>query len=127
MSYKWPANTVFHELTLEVEDRTCPKCQQPRVAETKRDRRFFTFEGPVHLTCQLCRCSNPTCSEYKTLVSPEAEMRLAMPYWVLGWDVLCWLGLYSDSYLSPQRQLSFPSERLNRGAGGTPATVIFPQ
>jgi hypothetical protein len=40
----------------------------------------------------LCRCSNLNCPEYKTLVSPEAEMRLALPYCVLGWDVLCWLG-----------------------------------
>jgi hypothetical protein len=25
-------------------------------------------------------------------VSPEAETTLAMPWWVLGWDVVCWLG-----------------------------------
>ena len=25
-------------------------------------------------------------------VSPEAEMKLAMPYCVLVWDVICWLG-----------------------------------
>jgi len=92
MSYKWPANTVFREITLEVEERTCPKCQQPRVVGSRRDRRFFTFDGPVHLTCQLCRCSNPTCSEHQTLVGPEAEMKMAMPYCVLGWDVFCWLG-----------------------------------
>ncbi len=92
MSYRWAANTEFREVTLEVTERTCPKCQHPRVIESRRKRRIFTCEGPVHLTCQLCRCSNPSCPEHKTLVSPEAEMRLAMPYWVLGWDVLCWLG-----------------------------------
>ena len=92
MSYRWAANTEFREVTLEVLERTCPKCQHPRVIESRRKRRFFTCEGPVHLTCQLCRCSNPDCPEYKTLVSPEAEMRLALPYCVLGWDVLCWLG-----------------------------------
>jgi hypothetical protein len=92
MSYRWASNTEFREVTLEVLERTCPKCQHPRVIESRRKRRFFTCEGPVHLTCQLCRCSNPDCPEYKTLVSPEAEMRLALPYCVLGWDVLCWLG-----------------------------------
>ena len=92
MSYRWAANTEFREVTLEVLERTCPKCQHPRVIESRRKRCFFTCEGPVHLTCQLCRCSNPDCPEYKTLVSPEAEMRLALPYCVLGWDVLCWLG-----------------------------------
>jgi hypothetical protein len=92
MSYRWAANTEFREVTLKVTERTCPECQHPRVIESRRKRRFFTCEGPVHLTCQLCRCSNPDCPEYKTLVSPEAEMRLALPYCVLGWDVLCWLG-----------------------------------
>jgi hypothetical protein len=92
MSYRWASNTEFREVTLEVLERTCPKCQHPRVIESRRKRRFFTCDGPVQLTCQLCRCSNPECPEYKTLVSPEAEMRLAMPYCVLGWDVLCWLG-----------------------------------
>ena len=92
MSYKWAANTEFREVTLEVLERTCPKCQHRRVIESRRRPRIFTCEGPVQLTCQLCRCSNPDCPEYKTLVSPEAEMRLALPYCVLGWDVLCWLG-----------------------------------
>jgi len=92
MSYRWAANTEFREVTLEVTERTCPKCQHARVIESRRRRRFFTCEGAVHLTCQLCRCSNLNCPEYKTLVSPEAEMRLALPYCVLGWDVLCWLG-----------------------------------
>jgi hypothetical protein len=92
MSYKWPANAVFRELTLDVEELTCPECQHPRVVESRRDRRFFTCEGPVHLTCQLRQCSNRKCPQHKTLVSPEGEMRLAMPYCVLGWDVFCWLG-----------------------------------
>ena len=92
MSYRWASNTEFREVTLEVLERTCPKCQHPRVIESRRKRRFFTCDGPVQLTCQLCRCSNPDCPDHKTLVSPEAEMRLALPYCVLGWDVLCWLG-----------------------------------
>ena len=92
MSYKWPANTVFREVALEVEQRTCPKCQHPRSVESRRVRCFFTCEGPVRLTCQLCHCSNRDCPEHLTTVSPEAELRMAMPYWVLGWDVFCWLG-----------------------------------
>ncbi len=92
MSYQWPANTVFRELTLEVEELTCPLCQHSRSVESSRERRFFTCEGPVHLTCQLCHCSNRDCPAYHTTVSPEAEMRLALPYCVLGWDVFSWLG-----------------------------------
>jgi hypothetical protein len=46
----------------------------------------------VQLLCKLCHCSNPTCPEHATTVSPEEETALVMPYWVLAWDVFCWLG-----------------------------------
>jgi hypothetical protein len=92
MPPKWPAKTVFRDVVLEVEDRTCPKCGSPRSAKSARVRRIWTCEGAVRLKCQLCRCSNRACSEHRTLVGPEAELQMAMPHWVLGWDVLCWLG-----------------------------------
>lgn len=92
MSRKWPANTVFRDVILEVEERTCPKCQSPRSVESRRVRHIYTCEGPVRLICQLCHCSSPDCPEHLTTVSPEAELKIAMPYWILGWDVFCWLG-----------------------------------
>jgi len=92
MAYHWPADTVFHELTLEVDDRTCWQCQHLRTVCCHRQRRFFTRAGPVQLVCKLCHCSNPACSEHQRTVSPEEETALVMPYWVLGWDVFCWLG-----------------------------------
>jgi hypothetical protein len=57
-----------------------------------RQRRIFTCAGPVQLVCKLCHCCNPTCSEHQSTVSPEEETALVKPYWVLGWDVFCWLG-----------------------------------
>ncbi len=92
MSFHWPSDTVFRELTLEVDDRTCCQCQQPRTVCCHRRRRFFTFEGPVQLTCKLRHCSNHACPQRPITVSPEAETGLVMPYWVLGWDVFSWLG-----------------------------------
>jgi len=92
MAYHWPADTVFHELTLEVDDRTCWQCRHLRTVCCHRQRRFFTCAGPVQLVCKLCHCSNPACSEHPCTVSPEEETALVMPYWVLGWDVFCWLG-----------------------------------
>jgi len=92
MSHKWPEDTVFRDVILEVEDRTCPQCQAPRTVESRRVRRIFTCEGPVRLICQLCHCSNPNCPEHLTTVSPEAELTIAMPYWVLDWELFCWLG-----------------------------------
>jgi hypothetical protein len=92
MAYHWPANTVFRELTLEVDDRTCWQCAHVRTVCCHRQRRFFTCGGPVQLVCKLCHCSNSACPEHQRTVSPEAETALVMPYWVLGWDVFCWLG-----------------------------------
>jgi hypothetical protein len=92
MAYHWPVDTVFRELTLEVEERVCWQCQQPRTVCCHRQRRFFTADGPVQLVCKLCHCSDPACPQRSTTVSPEAETALVMPYWVLGWDVFSWLG-----------------------------------
>jgi hypothetical protein len=92
MAYHWPAETAFREVILEVEERTCWECQHLRTVCCHRQRRIFTCAGPVQLLCKLCHCSNPACSEHTTTVSPEEETALVMPYWVLAWDVFCWLG-----------------------------------
>jgi hypothetical protein len=104
MPYDWPADTVFHELTLDVEDRTCGQCAQSLTICCHRRRRFFTCEGPVQLLSKLCHCSNLACPGHATTISPEAETALAMPYWVLGWDVFCWLGhrRYARHWSVPQ-------------------------
>jgi hypothetical protein len=92
MAYHWPTDTAFRNVVLEVEDRTCWECQHLRTICCHRQRRIFTCAGPVELLCKLCHCSNPACTEHTTTVSPEAETALVMPYWVLAWDVFCWLG-----------------------------------
>jgi hypothetical protein len=92
MAYDWPADTVFRDLTLEVDERTCWRCHHLHTVCCHRQRRFFTCDGPVQLLCKLCHCSNPDCPGHQTTVSPEAETALVMPYWVLAWDVFSWLG-----------------------------------
>jgi hypothetical protein len=92
MAYHWPVNTVFRELTLEVEDRSCWHCDQSLNVCCHRRRRFFTCAGPVQLLSKLCHCADPACPGHTKTVSPEEETALVMPYWVLGWDVFCWLG-----------------------------------
>ena len=92
MSRKCPANTVFRDVNLEVEGRTCPTCQSPRRVASRRVRRIFTREGPVRRICPLCHGSTRKCPEHQTTVGPEAELTIAMPYRVLGGAVFCWLG-----------------------------------
>ena len=79
MAYHWPADTVFRELTLEVDDRTCWQCQHLRTVCCHRQRRFFTCAGPVQLVCKLRHCSNPACSEHQSTVSPEEETARRSP------------------------------------------------
>jgi hypothetical protein len=92
MAYHWPADTIFHPLTLEVEERSCWQCAQPLTICCHRQRRFFTGNGPVQLLSKLRHCSNPACPGHALTLSPEEETALVMPYWVLAWDVFCWLG-----------------------------------
>lgn len=92
MPYRWPEETVFTRIELDVEDRLCRLCGRTMTICDHRHHRLFTLNGPVHLVCKLAHCPTPTCPAHCWTVSPEAETALTMPWWVLGWDVFCWLG-----------------------------------
>src|SRR5437870_1975179 len=92
VSYHWPEETVFQHLTLEVEDCSCYVCGHNLKVCAHRQRRFFTGDGPMQLLSKLAHCPDKTCRGHRTTVTPEAETALVMPWWVLGWDVFCWLG-----------------------------------
>jgi hypothetical protein len=92
MSYRWPADTVFTALELEVDDRVCPVCGGAMTVCDHRHRRLFTFEGPLQVTSKLVHCPDIDCSGGHQTYSPESETALAMPWWVLGWDVFSWVG-----------------------------------
>jgi len=92
MPYRWPADTVFTRLELDVEDRWCHTCGSQLTVCDHRHRRLFTLTGPLHVVCKLVHCPILTCPAHPQTRSPEAETALAMPWWVLGWDVVCWLG-----------------------------------
>jgi hypothetical protein len=42
--------------------------------------------------CKLAHCPDHACVNHHRVVNPERELALAMPYWLIGWDVFCWLG-----------------------------------
>jgi hypothetical protein len=58
----------------------------------QRDHRIFTLDGPVQLCSQLVHCVDPTCPGSSHTYSPEIEATITLPWWVLGWDVFCWIG-----------------------------------
>src|SRR5215470_6502774 len=92
MAYRWPDNTVFSHLELHVEEQWCQTCGGRLRVCDHRHRRVFTLQGPLQVVCKLVHCPDRVCPAHPRTLSPEAETALAMPWWVLGWDVVCWLG-----------------------------------
>lgn len=105
MPYRWPGDTVFQPLCLEVADRTCQVCERTTLKVCcHRQHRFFSLDGPVQLVSKLCHCADRTCAGHAHTISPESETMVVMPRWVLGWDVFCWLGhrRYARHWSVPQ-------------------------
>jgi hypothetical protein len=92
MAYRWPDETVFSRLELHVEEQWCQTCGGRLRVGDHRHRRVFTLHGPLQVVCKLVHCPDRVCPAHPRTLSPEAETALAMPWWVLGWDVVCWLG-----------------------------------
>jgi hypothetical protein len=92
MAYRWPAETVFTRIDLDVEERSCPICDRAMYVCDHRYHHLWTLAGPTQVVNRLVRCPDPTCDSRGRTFSPEAELSISMPRWCLGWDVLCWLG-----------------------------------
>src|SRR5215468_1581000 len=92
MAYRWPDAAVFSRLELHVEEQWCQTCGSRLRVCDHRHRRVFTLQGPLQVVCKLVHCPERVCPAHPRTLSPEAETALAMPWWVLGWDVVCWLG-----------------------------------
>src|SRR5262249_10393759 len=92
MPYRWPEDTEFTRIELAVEERWCRTCGGALTTCDHRHHRVFTLNGPLHLVCKLAHCPTRACPAHPQTLSPEAETAITMPWWVLGWDVVCWLG-----------------------------------
>jgi hypothetical protein len=92
MRFSWPKDTVFHREILDVEQDSCSRCGQPLHVCARRKHRIFTLGGPVELLCRLAHCSDPDCPARGQTLSPAAELTFALPRWLIGWDVFCWMG-----------------------------------
>ena len=88
----WPKDTVFHRLVLDVESNHCEQCGAALHVCDHRIHRIHTLQGPVELVCRLAHCSDRVCPLRCETLSPAAELSITLPWWLLGWDVFCWLG-----------------------------------
>src|SRR4051794_12377573 len=106
MSYRWPADTDFARLELDVLDRDCPVCGRRMSICDHRYRRLHTLEGPVQVVCKLDHCPDPHCPGHSKTKGPEIEASIAPPQWAIGWDVFCWIGhrRFSRHWAVPQIQ-----------------------
>src|SRR5882762_8534861 len=92
MRHCWPEDTRFTRLVLEVEDNVCAVCGGVLHICDHRRHRIFTLQGPVEVVCKLAHCADRQCAAHAKTRSPYAETTLTLPWWLIGWDVFCWMG-----------------------------------
>jgi hypothetical protein len=92
MRHRWPEDTQFTRVVLEVEDKVCAVCGGGLHICDHRRHRIFTLQGPVEVVCKLAHCSDRQCAAHAKTRSPYAETTLTLPWWLMGWDVFCWMG-----------------------------------
>lgn len=79
-------------VVLERENSSCLACGRRMHVKKHRYRRVYTLEGPVCYVSKLMHCPHDACPNHRRRFSPEQELTLAMPRWLIGWGVFCWLG-----------------------------------
>jgi hypothetical protein len=92
MRFRWPQGTVFRRVVLDSPQRRCARCDGPLHACSHRNRRVYTLQGPTLLCCRIRHCADPRCPSRPATFSPPGELFLALPGWLIGWDVFCFIG-----------------------------------
>jgi len=106
MRYRWPEGTQFNQVVLSVEQEVCSVCQRHLHVCDHRFHPILSLQGPQQLVCKLAHCPDPGCAAHGHTLSPLAETQFTLPYWLIGWDVFCWLGFrrFSRHWSIPQLQ-----------------------
>jgi hypothetical protein len=92
MRFRWPPDTEFRRVVLDVTQRQCLHCAGPLHVCSHRRHRIYTLRGPLEICCRLKHCAAPTCVNRPATFSPSAELSLTLPGWLIGWDVFCFIG-----------------------------------
>jgi hypothetical protein len=92
MRFRWPEGTAFTRVVLDVEQSCCGHCGRRWHICDHRIRRIYTLAGPQELCCRLVHCCDPGCPLRCRTLSPRAELAIALPGWLIGWDVFCFIG-----------------------------------
>jgi prefoldin subunit 5 len=89
---RWPEGTVFTQVVVNVEQDSCERCGSSLHVCDHRIRRVYTLEGPVRLCCRRRHCADPAGPLRSRTLSPRAELSVALPGWLVAWDVFCFIG-----------------------------------
>jgi hypothetical protein len=92
MARRLPKDLAWTNIVLEIDDPSCSACGRRMHVRKHRCRRVYTLQGPVCYEAKLMQCPHTACPNHRRTFSPEQELTLAMPRWLIGWDVFCWLG-----------------------------------
>ena len=79
MRSRWPADTVFTQQILSVEQEDCSVCQRALTICDHRFHRSFTLQGPVQIVCKLALCPDTRCAAHSRTLSPLAESQITLP------------------------------------------------
>jgi hypothetical protein len=106
MRYRWPEDTQFTQVVLSVEQEVCSLCPRNLHVCDHRFHPILSLQGPLELVCKLAHCPDPDCPAHRHTLSPLAEAQITLPYWLIGWDVFCWLGFrrFTRHWSIPQLQ-----------------------
>jgi hypothetical protein len=92
MARRLPKDLARTIVVLEVDNPSCSACGRQMHVKKHHCRRVYTLQGPVRYVSKLMQCSRAACPNHRRTFSPEQERTLAMPRWLIGWDVFSWLG-----------------------------------
>jgi hypothetical protein len=92
---RWGPGIEVRKLVLEpdFDDRPCAHCGKFTHIYEHRDRQLHLLSmGATHLVSKIAHCMDKACPGHKEVVASPAEMKLAPPFWTIGWDVFAWMG-----------------------------------
>lgn len=92
MARRLPKDTEWMEVVLELDEPSCSACGRRMHVKQHRHRLVHTLAGSVRYVLKLMHCPDSACPNHHRRFSPEQELTLALPRWLIGWDVFCWLG-----------------------------------
>src|SRR5271168_1612514 len=92
MARRLPKDSAWTNVVLEIDAPSCSVCGRRMHVKKLRRRHVYTLAGPICYVSKLLHCPHAACPNHSRRFGPAQGLTLAMPRWLIGWDVFCWLG-----------------------------------